>query len=315
VWKALGVVVVGGALSVAGFVGFLAAVQGRGPGQATSVDGQLVQTARLAQQVATAPTAVRRAGAPAAAAPTGVPVVPAPRPSAPTPPPSTQTAVETPTAVELLRPFVYCAPGTTTPPPPAAGSYDAVFALGAGVLQQPDAPVATLVGDDARTRVVAAYLAVARFGAARVLGFSGGHSDGEAAPSEAASYRRFLDSPVFAKAYGRAATGKAAEVVLEERSKTTFENLAEIAKLASLRGWRRLLLVTSHYHVPRVRVLVAERKLAGADVAAAEPLVEAGLGDSALHAAYCAYYRSPPGQLAVEREAAILVQLQRSGAR
>src|SRR5207244_1097324 len=69
-------------------------------------------------------------------------------------------------------------------------------------------------------------------------------------PSEAASMKAFVTSHALQDRYG---VGKPlGPVVLEERSSSTDANLAEIQKLGAANGWRRMLLVTNQYHLPRV---------------------------------------------------------------
>ncbi len=41
------------------------------------------------------------------------------------------------------------------------------------------------------------------------------------------------------------------QIVIEDRARNTYENAVEAARLASEKGWRSLLLVTSTVHVPR----------------------------------------------------------------
>jgi hypothetical protein len=197
--------------------------------------------------------------------------------------------------------YEYCRPGV----PPlrlGAGGYDAVFALGAGLaIERVDTD--QIVGDGARLRPLAAWLAVTRFAAAPTLGLSGGRTSGPAAPSEAASMRRFLETPAFRSHFGRLATAVAQprEVVLEEESLSTETNVSRIADLAARRGWGRVLLVTNQYHVPRTRLLAEIGHLA-ADVVSAESVVDAGVGDPALHDLLCAHEREAGTDSAIRRE-------------
>lgn len=188
------------------------------------------------------------------------------------------------------------------------GAYDAVFALGAGVLGDPHERATGWVGDDRRTRALAGYLAVVHFGAAPVLGFAGGTTDGPGTPSEAASMRQFVQSAPFQRAYAGLGKSPIRGFVLEERSTSTVENVAEIAALAKNSGWRRVLIVTSQYHVPRASRIVQQRGLA-ADVIPAEAVVDGALQDGALHESVCAYYRGPVVAQAIQREIVALADL------
>ncbi len=197
----------------------------------------------------------------------------------------------------------YCAAQPRWPPP--AARYDAVFGLGAGLLADPTGGRTEVVGDEPRTRALGAYLAVATYGVAPVLGFAGGHTGGPGAPSEAASMAAFVASRAFVAAYGGLTTHDVGLPVLEQRSTTTEENVEEIGRLATQRGWRSVLLVTSHYHTARA-LLTARAAGLPADVASAEAIVDAALADPVLHRRFCAHYAAMPTLAAIARERALL---------
>ncbi|HEY3107310.1 MAG TPA: ElyC/SanA/YdcF family protein, partial [Chloroflexota bacterium] len=158
-------------------------------------------------------------------------------------------------------------------------------------------------GDGARLRPLAAWLAVTRFGASATLGLAGGHTSGPAALSEAASMRRFLETPAFRAQYGRLATARPQprEVVLEEESTSTDSNVARIIDLVRQHRWGRILLVTNQYHVPRVRLLAELRRLA-ADVVSAEAIVDAAIADPKIHELLCAREGSEGTANAIRQE-------------
>lgn len=64
------------------------------------------------------------------------------------------------------------------------------------------------------------------------------------------------------------------DVIVEQRSRTTYENAAECAKLLTERGWRRIVLVTHDRHMPRAAACFRK---AGFEVTAAP--VPTGGGD------------------------------------
>lgn len=61
-----------------------------------------------------------------------------------------------------------------------------------------------------------------------------------------------------------------AAVVHEDRTRSTREEVVRACALARERGWRRLVLVTARYHVPRARRLAAD-EAAGLDLAVHAP--------------------------------------------
>jgi len=283
-----------------------------GPVVANPGREQLEMTARLAREVAlqstSTPTASRAASL---AQPTPLALPTQPSQSAQ---PSLEGKLGT-AYDDLRRQLDYCQSGQASQVVAKLrpGAYDAVFGLGAGVLDAPTERPTALGGDDNRTRALGAFLAVAHFGAAPVLGFSGGFTGAPGAPSEAAAMERFVRSPAFQAAYrGTIATNPPTSFVLEERSTTTAENVAEIAALAKQRGWRRVLIVTSQYHTARTGQLVQAKALA-ADVVPAEALVDGALKDGAVHDGFCAFYASPPGQQAVQKEIVAIAELRAHG--
>jgi uncharacterized SAM-binding protein YcdF (DUF218 family) len=88
---------------------------------------------------------------------------------------------------------------------------------------------------------VVAGFELLRDGRARVGVFSAGHVTPSDEPTEAALTVRMLAS------WGI----DPARLVAEERARNTHENAVECARIVRERGWRRVLLVTSAYHMPR----------------------------------------------------------------
>ncbi len=137
-----------------------------------------------------------------------------------------------------------------------------------------------------------------RGGCAGVFLFSTGISQkswdrfGPGVPAEAAVYAEHF----------RAEAGAGPAVLLETGSVNTAGNCAAIAAAAGQHGWSRLAVVTSEYHLARVRELF--RRLGGGEPAAvlsAEAIVMAarpGVHDGEIAAAYA----SPAGLLRTARE-------------
>lgn len=287
----VGITVAATLLASASFVGLVVQLGGvrLGPGAGgAAVAGvareQVERTAQLAREVAVA------------------------RPAA--------TAAPEPTAslaarlAALRRQLDYCAGegSTRVVDTVRPGAFDAVFGLGAGVLADPAERPTVLAGDENRMRAAGAYFAASTFGAASVLGFSGGRTAGPQRPSEAAAMQAFVQSSAFQAAYGRTAGAPVTSYDLEERATTTAENVDGIADLAAQRGWRRVLVVTSYYHVPRTGLLAEKRQLA-AEVVAAEALVDGALRDPTIHQAICAWYASPAMAGTIEREVVALADV------
>jgi uncharacterized SAM-binding protein YcdF (DUF218 family) len=113
---------------------------------------------------------------------------------------------------------------------------DAVVVLGAQVLG-PGAPA------PAARRRVAHGVEVLAGGGARWLVLTGGV--GEAGVSEA--------SVMAEVAAGLGVTRD--RLVLEEESTSTLEQAIAVARLARRRGWRRVVVVTDRYHLPRALFL------------------------------------------------------------
>ncbi|MCP5368186.1 MAG: YdcF family protein [Hyphomicrobiales bacterium] len=111
-------------------------------------------------------------------------------------------------------------------------SHDAIVVLGAAVLAdgRPSQALAR------RVRGGAAHF---HAGAAPWLVLSGG-AVGHATPEAVvmADLARGLGVP-------------AAALVLEDRSRNTYENALNTRAIAAARGWRRLLVVTDSFHLPR----------------------------------------------------------------
>src|SRR6185437_10459810 len=134
----------------------------------------------------------------------------------------------------------------TTPPLPPSGSVggeraaDAVVVLGCALRDGRPSP--------ALARRVERGVALLRRGAAPLLVLSGG-----GAPlSEAAAMRELAL---------REGVGEAA-LLLEPRSRNTFENARETARLLQDRGLGRVVLVSDRYHLPRARLLFRAAGLA-----------------------------------------------------
>ncbi len=137
-----------------------------------------------------------------------------------------------------------------------------------------------------------------RAGCAGVFLFSTGVSQksrarfGPAVPPEAVVYAEHF----------RAEAGEGPEVLLETGSVNTAGNCAAIAAAARQHGWSRLAVLTSEYHLARVRELL--RRLGGGEPAAvlsAEAVITAarpGVHDGQIAAAYA----SPAGLLRTARE-------------
>lgn len=128
------------------------------------------------------------------------------------------------------------APDTFRPEPP----YDVVVLLG-GVLEGPVLPGQPIELNNAAERLLAAADLV-RSGQAGAVLVSGGNAfprPGEAAESEVLA------------AWLRAHGVPPERIVCETRSRNTRENATESAPIIAARGWKRVLLVTSAWHVPR----------------------------------------------------------------
>ncbi len=196
--------------------------------------------------------------------------------------------------------FHYCASGVTREWP-MRNAYDAVFVLGTGVVTNPRADINDVLIDDARLRSLAGYLAVTRFGAATTLGFSGGHTLGPNIQSEAASMRRFVESAAFEAQFDRFSLRPVGAIMLEESATSTVGNIVEIGGLTRKNGWRRVLLVTNQFHLPRT-ALIAQANWLPAEVASAESIVDQALNDGQVHATLCDRYASLAMQTTIQRE-------------
>ncbi len=136
--------------------------------------------------------------------------------------------------------------------------YDAVAVLCGGLRYDGEAyhPASFTDSDEhgmlgSRVRVLAAA-DLYRAGCAGVFLFSTGISQksrarfGPAVPAEAVVYAEHF----------RAEAGDGPQVLLETGSVNTAGNCAAIAAAARQHGWSRLAVVTSEYHLPRVRELL-----------------------------------------------------------
>ena len=182
--------------------------------------------------------------------------------------------------------------------------YDAVAVLCGGLRYAGEAyhPAAFTDSDEhgmlgSQIRILAAA-DLYRAGCARVFLFSTGVSQksrarfGPAVPAEAVVYAEHF----------RAEAGEGPEVLLETGSVNTAGNCAAIAAAARHHGWSRLAVLTSEYHLARVRELL---RLAGggqqAAILSAEAIIMAarpGTHDAQIAAAYA----SPAGLLRTARE-------------
>lgn len=129
------------------------------------------------------------------------------------------------------------APSTFHPDPP----YDAVIVLGGATEVRTSRVSGQVELNAAGERLVRAAELLRRGDARMALLSAGRIRPVPGDPSEAAQAREVL-----------VALGIAPErLVLEEASRNTRENAVETARLVRARGWRRVLLLTSAYHVPR----------------------------------------------------------------
>lgn len=87
------------------------------------------------------------------------------------------------------------------------------------------------------------------------------------APAEAVLMRE----AAFAAGVPRAA------VLTEERSRNTLENAGFCREIIVKRGWRRILIVTDGYHLPRALYTFRRLGMAASGAAAPLPPVDAGL--------------------------------------
>ena len=128
--------------------------------------------------------------------------------------------------------------------------FDAIIVLGAGI-QEKNNGVEPMF--DGKMRTIAAAEAF-RQRLAPFLVFSGGKTAGEQLPSEARVMSDFLkrkyknESDSFTEI-------PTDQIVLEEKSKNTAENLENILKLIKERGWQKVAFLTNDYHLPRVQEL------------------------------------------------------------
>ena len=120
-------------------------------------------------------------------------------------------------------------------------SYDAVIVLGGIVDPAASRRSGELELTERSERILRA-LELLRSGQARAVLLSGGlMSSNPGEPSEAEQLAVFLRHEGIAP--GR--------IVIESHSRNTRENAVESARIVSERGWHRLLLITSAWHMPR----------------------------------------------------------------
>jgi uncharacterized SAM-binding protein YcdF (DUF218 family) len=120
------------------------------------------------------------------------------------------------------------------PGKPRNGDADAIIALGCALRGGAPSP--------ALTRRVACAVALLRQGRATRLMLAGGGDDGA---TEAEAMRDIALHEGVADA----------AILLELHSRNTYENAFETARLLHGRGFRRIILVTDRYHLPRARML------------------------------------------------------------
>lgn len=114
--------------------------------------------------------------------------------------------------------------------------YDAVIVLGGVVDQKPAVPNYT----DAADRLLAGF-DLLRTGRARYALLAGGRAAEDNPLPESVVLERQLES------WGIAAD----RIAVDDRSRNTHENAIEVARIVRLKGWTRLLLVTSAFHLKR----------------------------------------------------------------
>ena len=107
-------------------------------------------------------------------------------------------------------------------------------------------------------------VALLRAGAARHLLLTGGV--GRHPPSEASVMRELAEHAGVARA----------RIVLDEQATTTLDSARACAAIIAARGWRRVLIVTDRYHLPRA--LLAFRRFGVAAQGSPPP---EGRGDTA----------------------------------
>ena len=142
-----------------------------------------------------------------------------------------------PVAGELLRSVEAGARCTFVP----GTSYDVVIVLGGIVDPAASRRSGELELTEASERLLRA-LDLLRSGEARAVLLSGGLlSPAPGEPSESEQLAKYL----------RQEGIDPGRIVIEGRSRNTRENAVESARIVSQRGWHRLLLITSAWHVPR----------------------------------------------------------------
>lgn len=130
---------------------------------------------------------------------------------------------------------------TRTPNPQSP--VDAIAILGAGVERKNGKYVP---GFDGKMRVMTAA-EVYRKGAAPIVVFMGG-KEGENYPSGAEVMHRLADRK-YQQESGAFSKIPREAVVFEEKSEHTDSEMEELAKLAKIRGWKRVGIVTNRYHM------------------------------------------------------------------
>jgi uncharacterized SAM-binding protein YcdF (DUF218 family) len=138
--------------------------------------------------------------------------------------------------------------------------YDAVIVLSGGIRKTTAGFATTTYADDdgfgmmgGHIRVLAA-VALHNQQAAETFVFTSGitaktiHIFGPDVPSEASVYsKEFLERITPA--------GAAPAVILEERSTNTIGNVKEFAAIMKANGWKNVAVLSSEYHLPRIKAL------------------------------------------------------------
>ncbi len=160
----------------------------------------------------------------------------------------------------LMRPLEYRYPPFPIDPP----TVGAVVVLGGGVIDRaPDEGGSAALSDDAMKRVVYGLRLYRSLGVPVVV--SGGRAWDTGGESEADVAATLL-----------ARLGVPEGIVIKEgRSRTTWENAREVARILARRGITRVALVTSAYHMPRAMLAFSR---AGVSCVAAPTGFSAGTG-------------------------------------
>lgn len=141
----------------------------------------------------------------------------------------------------LLKGLITDVPGADAP---LVG--DAIVLLGAGVEDRDRDPLGDpgVLTRDGTRRLVTAMQLHRRLGLPIIT--TGGTPLGESVSEAAVSARYLVGLGV-----------PAASIIVEEQARDTRENAAYVAELCRMLGFRRVILVTSHYHLKRAAMMFA----------------------------------------------------------